>query len=32
MAICFSCSLLHEALEVTQGTRYVLMAFLYGET
>jgi predicted 2-oxoglutarate/Fe(II)-dependent dioxygenase YbiX len=32
MAICFSCSLLHEALEVTQGSRYVLMAFLYGET
>ncbi|MEX0921433.1 MAG: redoxin domain-containing protein [Rhodovibrionaceae bacterium] len=31
-AICFSSSLLHEALEVTQGKRYVLMAFLFGES
>lgn len=31
-AICFSCSLLHEALEVTKGKRYVLMAFLFGES
>jgi predicted 2-oxoglutarate/Fe(II)-dependent dioxygenase YbiX len=30
-AIAFSCSLLHEALHVTGGRRYVLMAFLFGE-
>ncbi|MDX1513167.1 MAG: 2OG-Fe(II) oxygenase [Gammaproteobacteria bacterium] len=30
-AIIFSCSLLHEALDVTDGERYVLLAFLYGE-
>lgn len=30
-AIAFSCSLLHEALPVTSGQRYVLMAFLFGE-
>ena len=30
-AIVFSCSLLHEALDVTRGERYVLLAFLYGE-
>ncbi|HXZ02536.1 MAG TPA: redoxin domain-containing protein [Stellaceae bacterium] len=30
-AIVFSCSLLHEALHVTEGTRYVLLAFLFGE-
>jgi hypothetical protein len=30
--ITFSCSLLHEALHVTKGRRFVLLAFLYGET
>ena len=30
-AIVFSCSLVHEALDVTRGDRYVLLAFLYGE-
>jgi peroxiredoxin len=30
-AIVFSCSLLHEAMHVTSGTRYVLLAFLFGE-
>lgn len=30
-AIAFSCSLYHEALEVTRGRRYVLMAFLFGD-
>lgn len=30
-AIVFSCSLLHEAMDVTIGERYVLLAFLYGE-
>lgn len=30
-AIVFSCSLLHEAMDVTRGERYVLLAFLYGE-
>ena len=30
-AIAFSCSLLHEALHVTAGTRYVLLAFLFGD-
>ena len=28
-AVVFSCSLLHEALPVTEGTRYVLLSFLY---
>ncbi len=27
----FSCSLLHEALHVSRGTRYVLLAFLFGD-
>jgi len=31
-AIVFSSSLLHEILEVTEGRRYVLLAFLFGET
>jgi len=31
-AIVFSSSILHEAIEVRSGTRYVLLAFLYGET
>jgi peroxiredoxin len=30
-AIVFSCSLLHEAMHVTAGTRLVLLAFLFGE-
>ena len=30
-AIVFSCSLLHEALPVTRGTRYAYLPFLYGE-
>lgn len=30
-AVAFSCSLLHEARPVTEGRRYVLLAFLYGE-
>jgi peroxiredoxin len=30
-AILFSSSLLHEALEVTAGTRFVFLAFLFGE-
>ena len=30
-AIVFSCSLLHEAMQVTAGTRLVLLAFLFGE-
>jgi peroxiredoxin len=29
-AIVFSCSLLHEAMQVTSGTRFVLLAFLFG--
>ena len=29
-AVVFSCSLLHEAMPVTEGTRYVLLSFLYG--
>ncbi len=29
-AVVFSCSLLHEAMPVTAGTRYVLLSFLYG--
>ncbi|MDA0262377.1 MAG: 2OG-Fe(II) oxygenase [Proteobacteria bacterium] len=31
-AIVFSSSLLHEILEVSAGRRYVLLAFLYGDT
>ena len=31
-AITFSSSLLHEPLHVTKGRRFVLLAFLYGET
>lgn len=31
-AVVFSCSLLHEALEVTRGCRYVLLLFLNGKT
>ena len=30
-AVIFSCSLLHEALPVTLGKRYVLLSFLFGE-
>lgn len=30
-AVVFSCSLLHEALPVTSGTRYVFLPFLYDE-
>jgi peroxiredoxin len=30
-AIVFSCSLLHEALHVTAGRRFVLLAFLFGD-
>ncbi len=30
-AVAFSCSLLHEARPVTRGSRYVLLAFLFGE-
>jgi len=30
-AIVFSCSLLHEALAVTRGTRYAFLPFLYDE-
>jgi peroxiredoxin len=30
-AIAFSCSLLHEAMHVTAGRRYVLLAFLFGD-
>lgn len=29
-AIVFSCSLLHEVMTVTHGSRYVLLAFMYG--
>lgn len=31
-AIVFSCSVLHEAMHVTRGKRYVLLITLYGET
>jgi hypothetical protein len=31
-AITFSCSLLHEPMHVTKGRRFVLLAFLYGES
>ncbi|HUH85207.1 MAG TPA: redoxin domain-containing protein [Stellaceae bacterium] len=30
-AIVFSCSLLHEAMRVISGTRFVLLAFLFGD-
>lgn len=30
-AVVFSCSLLHEALPVTAGTRHVFVPFIYGE-
>lgn len=30
-AVVFSCSLLHQALPVTQGTRYAFLPFLYDE-
>jgi predicted 2-oxoglutarate/Fe(II)-dependent dioxygenase YbiX len=30
-ALIFSCSLLHEVLDVTRGQRFVLLSFLYGE-
>ncbi len=30
-AVIFSCSLLHEATEVTRGRRYVLLSFMFGE-
>lgn len=30
-ALIFSCSLLHEATPVTQGRRFVLLSFLYGD-
>lgn len=30
-AVIFSCSLLHEALDVKSGERYALLSFLYGE-
>ncbi len=31
-AVIFSSSLLHEPMHITSGKRYVLLAFLYGET
>jgi predicted 2-oxoglutarate/Fe(II)-dependent dioxygenase YbiX len=30
-ACIFSCSLLHEATDVTAGLRFVLLSFFYGE-
>ncbi len=30
-AVIFSCQLLHEATDVTEGRRYALLAFLFGE-
>lgn len=30
-AVIFSCSLLHEAMDVKRGLRFVLLTFLYGE-
>lgn len=30
-AVIFSCSLLHEAMDVTAGKRFVLLSFFYGE-
>ena len=32
MGFVFSSSLLHEAMEVTSGTRYVLLSFMFGDT
>ena len=32
IGITFSCSLLHEPMHVTKGKRFVLLAFLYGES
>ncbi|MBT4487194.1 MAG: redoxin domain-containing protein [Rhodospirillaceae bacterium] len=29
-AVIFSCSMLHEVMEVTRGSRYILLTFLYG--
>lgn len=31
-AVVFSCSLLHEATDVTEGQRYVLLSFMYDES
>ncbi|MBM3481777.1 MAG: 2OG-Fe(II) oxygenase [Alphaproteobacteria bacterium] len=31
-ALLFSCSILHEALHVTKGRRFVLLGFMFGET
>ena len=30
-AVVFSCSLLHEALDITSGRRFVLLSFLFGD-
>ncbi|MGH8901627.1 MAG: 2OG-Fe(II) oxygenase [Egibacteraceae bacterium] len=30
-ALVFSCSLLHEVLDITEGRRFVLLSFLYGD-
>ena len=30
-AVIFSCAMLHEAMDVTAGRRFVLLSFLYGE-
>ena len=30
-AVVFSCELVHEAMPVTRGERYVLLTFFYGE-
>ncbi len=30
-AVVFSCSLVHQALPVTSGTRYVLLSFFFGD-
>ena len=30
-AVIFSCDLLHEATDVTEGQRYVLLSFMYDE-
>lgn len=30
-AVVFSCSMLHEATDVTEGRRFVLLSFFYGE-
>jgi len=31
-AAIFSCNLLHEATDVTKGSRYVLLSFMYDES